>query len=305
MKIQNLTQKLKYFLTISITLILIGVIVLLSTGIRPSVELMGGTQIEINITSQENADKSLETAVSELKQQGIVVEHAFTENKQLESYIVVRTPNKTVSQNTMQSVANALGIETSSISTASISATVSTKYIVMAVVGLMLTAVAVFIIAWIRYGILSSVSMLLSTLHATLLMFSVVIFTRMLFTTGVLVGIAVATILTIVYNICIFEKHREHVDVVTLDKTKTKVHSIEQAVAFTLPTMLILSAVIWIFSIVGMFSGAIGVIMFMLSLLLATVISIYSSAFFGMSLEAKLQQNAQQIEKQKRSKNNS
>lgn len=304
MTVQNLTKQLKYFLAVSITLILVGIIVLFTCGVQPSVELMGGTQIEVNITNTENKEEALQNVVSQLKKQGIVIENAFTENKQLESYVVVRTPNKNISNQTLQNLANSIKTDVSNVTASNISSTISTKYIVMAVVALMLTSVAAFILAWIRYGILSGISMLLSSLHATLLAGSVIVFTRIMLTTGAFIGIAIATLLTIVYNIFIFEKNKDHQDVVTLDKAKTKVHSIEQAVSHTLPTMLIVSAVIVIFAIIGMFAGAVQIVMFMLALLVAAAVSVYSSAFFGMSLEAKLQQNAQNAQKQKLSKNN-
>ena len=190
-------------LIISFVIIVAAVIVSLTAGIKLGTDIGGGTQFEISIDSTVASEKSIDSVKKVLKNNGLRHESIFVEDKNLETYIVVRIQSKNIqNQDKIKSdLITSLGVQAEDISNfETISGTVTKKAILYAGITIVCVLLAIFVASLIRYNIVSALSITFSVLFSLILNLSAIVLTRLPITKVLLVEmLAVQALLVFVF----------------------------------------------------------------------------------------------------------
>ncbi len=209
---KNKKSFLWLYALISLVIIVATVIVSLTAGISTGTDIGGGNQIEVKITAEINK----KTAVSDLKEvmsdNGCAVERVFVEDKFVDTYVVAKTAKKEIkNQDALKSkIAEKLNVDVSSVEILEFDGRVTNKVVIWTSVGIVCLLLALFVIGWIRYGLVSGTTLTIITLHSLLLAISLMILTRLPITMVSIIEILASVVLSILATILLLEKIREN-----------------------------------------------------------------------------------------------
>lgn len=209
---KNKKSFLWLYALISLVIIVATIIVSLTAGISTGTDIGGGNQVEVKITAETNE----KTAVSDLKEimadNGCVVERIFVQDKFVDTYVVAKTAKKEIkNQDTLKSkIAEKLNVDVSSVEIFEFEGRVTNKIVIWTSVGIVCLLLGLFIIGWIRYGLVSGTTLTIITLHSLLLAISLMILTRLPITMISIIEILASVALSILATILLLEKIREN-----------------------------------------------------------------------------------------------
>ena len=213
---------LKLFAIISLALVVLTTVIVCIFGVNTSIEIGGGSQIEITLSTKsgetvnsgrENVEQYVETIEDILKDHGSAIDSYIVEDKYVDTYLIVRsTDNEIEGASTIPSeIATKLGIDLSRVSTVQKLSSYFTDnqmlYIGLAVLTVIVIA---FFLGWIRYSINGGVTLAFSILHNLILSLAIIFVTRVQFSTVSLIGTLIFTLLSAIVTTLILERKREN-----------------------------------------------------------------------------------------------
>ena len=288
-------------LIISCAIVIASIVILAIFGIKMDTSLGSGSQFEINISSEVSTKDYVSKVKDVAGDFDLVVDTAFVEDNYIageenatftERCLVVKLSNTNISDETKQkfteALAKKLNIDASKISSIrEITSSVKSNDILFLGLAVGIIAICLFVFAWIRYNIFAGLSFLLAYLHNIILYLSLLILTRVQLS---LVALSVGLILTLVMGavlVSIYERYREKTKLHLEEKQTVSERMIKSEKETILPFAIIFG-VILVFAIILLFSPVLNVKLACVNILIALVVTIYTSLLIGPASYAAL-----------------
>lgn len=214
---------LRLFSIISLAVIALTVIFVSIFGVNTSIEIGGGHQVEVTlsytndagefVSGRENATEYVNQIKKVLSKHGASVDSYFIEDKNVDTYLVVRINNSTIknSQTVRSEIANALKIDASRVSgVQKLNAYFGTKLMLYIGLAALCVIIVCFFGGWIRYGVLAGVSLMFAVLHNLILSMALIFLTRVQFSVISLASVLFSTILVVFGVTLILEREKEN-----------------------------------------------------------------------------------------------
>lgn len=302
-------------LIVSFVLIVSAVIVSLTAGIKLGTDVAGGYQIEVAYQDQENIDAKVEKVKAVLTNNGVNVETVFIEDKNTDTVIVVRTATKNIDKEAIvEKLVQELSVDESNIyGPVELSGTITKKAVLWTSITLVCLLIALFVACWIRYNVMSGLTMLFVVLHTLLLNIAVLILTRLPLNIATIITIVCTTILVLFAFIMLLERIKEN-----MSQKHNEDLSIEEVVnlserGIAIPLIFVASAV-FIVSLIMLFVPVSYVTYLACALLVGLVVAAYTYCLVGVDVhkrllevkavndKARLSKNSTEVAKPKRPK---
>lgn len=302
---------LKLFAIISLAIVVLTTVVVCVFGVNTSIEIGGGSQIEINLsngseysfTDEEIADY-IQNIQDVLDKHNCKIDGYIVEDKLIDTYLVVRIAKTSIknSETISSQIAQKLGIAQSRVGNVQrLSGSFTTSQ--MLYIGLAVIAIVVlcFFLGWWRYSLAGGITLAFAALHNFILSLALIFSLRVQFSMISLMGSIVGTLLSIFALVMIFERIREN--------SKSKQHALlsEDKKMFTATCqnkfLLLIAAVILVLSIVMICLPVRYIRLAGLSLQLCLLVAAYTCIAISPALYVNLAQVFKSREKQKLSKN--
>ena len=310
---KNKKYPLKLFAIISLAFVVLTTIFVSIFGVNTSVEIGGGSQIEITlsykdgetyVSGRENTQEYVEAVKEVLAEHNCYIDNYVVEDKLVDTYLVVRiAKNKIEDANKIPAqIASKLGIAQTRVSSVQ---TLSSYFAdnQMLFIGLAVLAIIVvcFFAGWLRYTLVGGVTLAFGALHNIILSLAVIFLYRVQFSIVSLVGILVGTVLSVLVTALILERVRENakskqyaalsVDENLLIATKQNKNLLWFAIVLFAITVVMICVPIRYIQLSGV------------SLMLCIIAGAYNSIFVSPALHAYLVDVRNTKAKQKLSKN--
>lgn len=298
------------FAIISLVVIAVSALFVAIFGINTSIEIGGGSQIEITLShddtdGRENAESYAAKVNNVLKQHGASIDTYFVEDKLTETTLVVRVANRDIKNaaDLKVEIATALEIDEARVSNVqkltSYFSNRSVLYVGLAILAVMIIC---FFMGWLRYGILAGVSLLFAIMHSAILSFALIFATRVQFSLVGLCSVVIISIVSVFAFICILERYKENAKSSQYDEL-----SYDQKLMLSTKQnkwLLVMAVVIFVISAVMILTPVNYVRLAGLNILICLVASGYSTIFMVPALHGYLLELAGAKEKKRLSKNN-
>ena len=210
------------FALVSLIIIAVSALVVGICGVRTSIEIGGGSQIEVTMsydqagehhTGRENTQEYVGKVKSVLAKHDAFVDSYFVEDKLVDTYLVVRIAKSEIAGATdiKAEIATELGIDASRVSDVQVlTASFSNNTILFITLGIVAMVVVCFFIGWLRYGLVAGVTLLLAVLHNFILSFATIFLCRIQLSMIALCSIIAMSVLSVFALICILEREKEN-----------------------------------------------------------------------------------------------
>lgn len=197
---------------ISFVLIVSAVIVSLTAGISLATDIGGGTQIEVKISSDTKINSAVEDIKSLLSSNGCSAERIFAEDKYTDTYVVAKIAKKDIKNQDelVAKIATKLGVETEDVSVLEFAGGVTNKAVIWTSVCIVCVLIALFVFGWVRYGVVSGVTLVVAPLHALLVALSLLTLTRLPISMITIIEMLFAVVFVVFATILLLEKIREN-----------------------------------------------------------------------------------------------
>lgn len=214
---------LKLFSIISLAIIALTVIFVSIFGLRTSVEIGGGYQMEVTLSytneageytsGRQNAGAYVSQIKKVLSKHNASVDSYFIEDRDVDTLLVVRICSSKIKNDSSVTaeVASTLNIDVSRVSSLQkLGSYFSTK--LMLYIGLAIGCILLvcFFGGWLRYNVLAGVSLMFAALHSLILSMALIFLMRVQFSVISLAAVLVSTILVVLGFACILEREREN-----------------------------------------------------------------------------------------------
>lgn len=306
---------LKIFSVVSLVLIALTVIFVSIFGVRTSVEIGGGLQVEVKLTYNNEAGQLISDReiagdyVSQIKKvlskHGASVDNFVIEDKNIDTYLVVRiAKSKIKNPDTLKSdIAEMLKIDISRVSDLqSLDSYFSSNIMLYISIAILCVLVVCFFAGWMRYGVLSGVSLMFALLHNIIFSMALIFLTRTQFSLVSLAAVLVSSVLVVFGFTQILERNREN------SKSKQyAAHNEDEKLILAskqCKTLVIIPIVALILSFVMVCVPVAYVQLAGVSILLCVISSIYSLLFVTPALHVYINDIKNLRAKQKLSTNN-
>ena len=295
----NLKTKTKKYpllisLIISCVIVITAIVILAIFGMRMDTSLGSGSQFEITMSNDASSTNYVNTVKDVAGDYGLSVDTTFVEDKYVAGEdntdlttrcLVVKLSNTNISDETKtnftRDLVSALGTSESNISSIyEITGSVRSNDILFLGLAVGIVAVCLFVFAWIRYNIFAGLSFLLAYLHNIILYLSILILTRVQLS---LVALSIGLILTLVMGavlVAIYEKYREKIKLHLEDKQTVSERMIQSEKETVKPFAFIFGAIL-VFIIIMFFSPVANVKLASINILIALVVTLYTSLLIG------------------------
>jgi len=209
---KNKKSLLWVYAIISLVLIVTAVIVSLTAGISTGTDIGGGYQVEVKISSETNLNDAVKDLKSAMKKSNITAEKVFVEDKFTDTYVVAKTNVKNIKNEEIikNQIAEKMGVTSDDIEIFAFDGSVTNKTVIWTSVGVVCLLLALFIMGWIRYGVVSATSLTIVALHTLLVSASLLIITRLPITMVSVIAILSSVVLVILATILLLERIREN-----------------------------------------------------------------------------------------------
>lgn len=219
---KNKKYPLVVFAIISLAIILVSAIIVAIFSVNTSIEIGGGSQIEVVLSydqgethyeGKENVESYVKKIEDVLHNHKANVDSYFVEDKNIDTVLVVRIAKKSISgaDSIQTEVASALDLDVSRVSKLQTLSSYFSNRLVLFVGLAILAALAIcFFMGWLRYGILAGVSLMFTLLHSFILSLAIVFLTRIQFS---MVGLCCSLVLSILSTFAfalVLERYREN-----------------------------------------------------------------------------------------------
>ena len=295
------------YLIVSFIIIIAAVIVSLTAGINLGTDIGGGTQFEIAIEGNKATNEQIKKVKNVLKNNGTRAESVFVEDKHVDTLIVVRIADRDVENQELikNDLVAELGVEKQDISTfQTIGSTITKKVVLWVSIAVVCLLLLLFIAGWIRYNIVSGLSLLFATLHSLMLCVSLLVLTRLPITKVSVIVILCALVLLLFAYVLFLERVRENAMMKNNESLSTD-ELVNVSQKSILKPLIILAALIFIATIVFMCVPIRFVTLTACTMLVCLVSTIYSYYFMGINMHERLLDLKIHADKLRLSKNES
>lgn len=196
----------------SLVVIIVAVVVSLTAGISLGTDIGGGNQIEVKISAEMTAKTATKDLESVMSKQGYSVERIFVEDKFTDTYVVAKTASKKIKDESAlkNAIAEKLEVSASDVEILEFKGSVTNKAVIWTSVGVVCLLLALFVMGWIRYGIVAGATLAVVSLHSLITAMSLLVLTRLPITLVSVIEILSAVILVIFATILLLERIREN-----------------------------------------------------------------------------------------------
>lgn len=283
----NKKSPLLWFIIASIFIIVVSSIIVGVFGVNASIEISGGSQIEIQMSDSTKTGEYVDKASKVLGNHGQHIDSYFVEDKLTDTYLVLRVNSTNIkdSDSIKAEIASALEIDQSKVSgVIKIDSYFANK--IMLYIGLSILAIVIvcFFLGWIRLGIIGGTSLLFAFLHSMIMSFALIFLTRVQFSVTSLVMVFAGSIISVFATEILLERLKENLkskQYSALSENQNIVNVLKQNKVLLLPVViaLIVSLVLIILPINNIrFVG--------LSLLFVLLSTVYTTACITPALHA-------------------
>ena len=223
-----------------------------------------------------------------MKDQKAPAERVFAEDRYVDKYVVAKTASKVKNVEAFkQKLSTKLGVDASDILVESFSSSITKNAVIWTSVAIVCLLLALFVIGWIRYGVVSGASLVIITLHSLIMAISLFVITRLPITTISLIEILALTVLVIFASILLLEKIRENKKLRHNDGLSAR-EIVSMSKRETMKPLIYLSALLLIVCLVLVCVPVRLVTLSALSLLVCLVAGVYSFYFLGVDLHSQM-----------------
>ena len=288
-------------LIVSCVIVVASLFILGFFGMNLGTSLGGGSQFDIKLENDANTVQTTAKVKSAIRKNGYIMDSSFVEDRFVATEengeftikcLVVKIASKNISDEKKQaiinSVAEALDISTDKISSIeNITSSIKAKNVLFVGLAVGIIAICLFVLGWVRYNIFAGLSFILAYLHNIILYLSVLILTRVQLN---LVSLSVVIILTLAMScllIAIYEKNRQY----ELSKSDAKMSVSErmwQSEKKVSKPFIIVAAAILVFALLLFFVPVASVRFAALNIIIAVIITAYTSILIGPGTYASL-----------------
>lgn len=296
MKMKLKKYPLLVSMIISCVIIIASLFVLGFAGMKLGTSLGGGSSFELIIPNDTKQSKVVSDVKSVLSNNGLSFDSATVESKYVAidnngnyttEVLVVKISNRNVSDSketaVIRQISEKLGINAENVSSINnIIASTTTKQVLMLGLAIGIVALALFVLAWIRYDVFAGLTFIISFLHNIIVYLSLLIITRVEFSIASLVSIFVLTLVMSIVLIHIFEKYRTESRLHISDKLSISERMIGAEIESVKPFIFVCASVI-VLVLMMLFVPATVVKFTALSILIALIVTAYTTLIIAPS----------------------
>lgn len=284
---KNKKSFLWLYAVISLVIIISAVVVSLTAGISLGTDVGGGNQIEVTITSETNRNEAVSSVKEVMAENGCTVERVFVEDKFVDTLVVAKTPNKQIkNQDELKSkIAEKLGVDVSAVEILEFDGGVTNKSVIWTSVGIVCLLLALFIIGWVRYGLVSGTTLTIVALHSMLVSISLLVLTRLPITMISIVEILAGVVLSIFATVLLLEKIRENKKM-KHNETLSETEVVELSNKEVLKPLIFTGALVLVVCLALVFVPVRLVTLSALSFVVCVASTVYSYYFLGTNLQS-------------------
>ena len=279
---------------ISFAIIIASLFVLGFAGMNMGVSFGGGSQFEVNVPTGVKTKDFVADIKSALKDSGYTFDSSSVEDKFVaiddegnftKQVVVVRISQNNLTEiqkaELVKKVATVLNVDESFVSPAeNIIAQTTAKNVLSLGIAIGIVAAALFVFAWVRYDIFAGLSFIIAFLHNIILNLSLTIVTRLELSLFSLTMVFIFTLIMSIVLIHIYENYRKESRLHISDKLTVSERMINGEIRAAKPFVIIAVAVV-IISIFMLFAPLAAVKFMALSILLALIVTAYTSLVVG------------------------
>lgn len=294
MKLKIKKYPLLISMIVSCVLIITSLFILGFFGMKLGTSLGGGSQFEVNVASSASSKQYVKEIKDVLADNKLTFDSATVEDKYVavdnegnytKQVVVIKVSERNVSDNTeaavINQIAEKLNINKSYVSSINnIVSSTTTKNVLMLGAAIGVVALALFVFAWIRYDVLAGISFIVAFLHNIILYFSMLILTRIELNLISLTTMFVLTLMMSVAMIHIYEEYRKEDRLHISDNLSISERMIGSETRAVKPFVIIAAAVL-VAVIVMLFVPATVVKFTALNILIALLVSAYTTLIIG------------------------
>ena len=301
------------YLIISFVIIIAAVVVSLTAGINLGIDVGGGTQFEVVVTPDDGevdnkfVQKQEDIIKDVLKDNGLYAEKIFVQDKDSYVFVVVRVADDNITNRAeiVADLVSALEIEEEAVSEFSIiSGSLTKKAVIWASVAIVCILLVVFFAGWIRYRIMSGITLTFAVLHALMLSVALHVITRLPITFNSIIIMLCSAVLILFALIFVLEKIRE----ITKSRSSENLEIneiVRTAKSRTLLPLICLAAMIFVMAVVFVFIPVVHVQFTACSLVVCLASLVYTYFFVAVELHEKLLEIREATERARLSRDNS
>lgn len=279
---------------ISCLIIIVSLFILGFKGMNLGVSLGGGSQIEVTISDGMVVSSYTDKIDAVLDKYNVSIDANFVEDKYTagenngeftRKNLVIQVA-KTFDEETTSKIKNeivtSLGVSEENVNVGKIISSVIQKNVLFLALSFGIIAIVLFVFGWIRYDIFAGISFIVAILHNIIVYLSIVILTRIQLTLSAISALMFLTLLMIIVLITIYEKFREtskEKDSQKLPIQEVMINSEKEVIK---PFAIICSAIL-IFTVSLLFIPVPRIILIALNMLIALIVTLYTSLLIGPS----------------------
>ena len=302
------------YLIISFVIIIAAVVVSLTAGINLGIDVGGGTQFEVVVTPDAGEEitnkfvqKQENVIQSVLRENGLYAEKIFVQDKDSHVFVVVRVANDNISNRAeiVSDLVSALQIEEDNVSEFSIiSGSLTKKTVIWASVTIVCVMLLVFIAGWIRYNIMSGLTLTFGFLHTLMLGVALHVITRLPITFASIIIMLISVVLVLFSIIFMLERVREICKSRASEEMEVN-EIVGTAKKRTLLPLICMVAMIFVMAVVFVFIPVTHVQLTACSIIVCLASIAYTYYFVASNLHEKLLEIKAATEKARLSRDNS
>lgn len=292
------------YAVISLVIIVTAVVVSLTAGMSIGTDVGGGIQVEVKLSADSNIKDSVADFKDVLAENGYTAEKVFAEDKYVDQYVVAKISKKDIANQDQfkTSIATKLGVSAEDVTILEFDGTVTNKAVIWTSVGIVCMLLALFVFGWIRYGVVSGLTLTVAPLHSLLMAISLLTLTRLPITMAVIVEVLACVVLVAFATTLLLEKIREN------KKMKHNQSLSQEAIVDlsnkeTIKPLIFVSALVLIISLVLVFVPVRLVVFSALSLIICLAVAIFSYYCLAITMQSVMLTMEQATQKARLSRN--
>lgn len=292
------------YAVISLVIIVTAVVVSLTAGMSIGTDVGGGIQVEVKLSADSNIKDSVADFKDVLAENGYTAEKVFAEDKYVDQYVVAKISKKDIANQDQfkTSIATKLGVSAEDVTILEFDGTVTNKAVIWTSVGIVCMFLALFVFGWIRYGVVSGLTLTVAPLHSLLMAISLLTLTRLPITMAVIVEVLACVVLVAFATTLLLEKIREN------KKMKHNQSLSQEAIVDlsnkeTIKPLIFVSALVLIISLVLVFVPVRLVVFSALSLIICLAVAIFSYYCLAITMQSVMLTMEQATQKARLSRN--
>ncbi|MBQ7466786.1 MAG: hypothetical protein IJS74_01800 [Clostridia bacterium] len=274
------------YVIISFAVIISAVIVALTAGFNLGSDFAGGTQIEVLVTDNAKSENQLiSDAKTVLRENGVSYEKILLEDKYTDTYLVIRTNNKSFNKdNVANNLAHKLEVEIEDVTGIyEISGFITKKAVIYISVATVLLILGIFFAGWIRYKLITAVSLTLAVLHSLIFSTSILILTRLPLNLVSFILLVTFSVFVLFAFVLTFERVLENGKLLH-NKDLSGSELINLSSKQTAKTLIMVASAVMVVTIVLMFVPSLDIVFAALTMFVCLVTAAYSYGLIGLSL---------------------